>query len=121
MNEAPVQLEEFISNAVVQIMRALSKASPEVNALGGELNPRPSGNDKDLVQAGITRAVGGGALSFIEFDVAVTATKGSGRESGVGVVFAAIGAGTKEKNNADSETVSRISFRLPVRFPQVNA
>jgi hypothetical protein len=117
MSESPVQLEEFVSNAVTQIMRALAKAGPEVRALKGELNPRPYGGGSELAQAGVTRAVGGGALSYIDFDIAVTATKGSGRESGVGVVFAAIGAGVKEKNASDRQTVSRISFRLPVRFP----
>jgi hypothetical protein len=118
MNEDPVQLEEFVSTAITQIVRAIAKTGPEVRSLGGDLNPRPYGEGKELAQAGIARAVGGGSMSYIEFDVAVTATKGSGKESGVGVVFAAIGAGMKEKNTSDSQTVSRISFRLPVRFPQ---
>lgn len=118
MSQNPVPLEEFVSNSITQIMRAISNASPEVHSLGGDLNPRPYGEGKELAQAGVARAVGGGSLSSIEFDIAVTATRESGRESGVGVVFAAIGAGMKEKSRVDSQTVSRISFRLPVRFPQ---
>jgi hypothetical protein len=118
MSESPIQLEDFVSNAILQIARAISKTSPEVHSLGGELNPRPFGEGKELAQVGIARAVGGGCLSFIEFDIAVTATKGKGRKSGVGVVLAAFGAGMEEKVRSDSQTVSRISFRLPIRFPQ---
>jgi len=119
MKTNPVQLEEFVQNAIEQIMRAVAKAGKEVRAIDGEINPRPQGEGKELVQAGIVRAFGGGggSLSFIEFDIAVTATKEEGRESGVGVLFAAIGAGMKEKRQAGDETVSRISFKIPVMFP----
>jgi hypothetical protein len=106
MSGNPVQFEEFVSNAIPQIMRAISKASPEVHSLGGDLNPRPLGEGNELAQAGVARAVGGGLFVLYRVRHRCEATKGSGGESGVGVIFAAIGAGMKEKNNFDSQTVS---------------
>jgi hypothetical protein len=117
-NNIPVQLEDFVHTAIVQIMRAVDGASTEVKTFGGEINPRPSGEDRDLAAARISRAVGGGSLTFIDFDIAVTATRGGGRDSGIGVLFAGIKAGISEKNSHAHETVSRISFKVPVRFPR---
>ncbi|HZF01626.1 MAG TPA: hypothetical protein VE344_06995 [Methylomirabilota bacterium] len=117
MENNPVPLEEFIQGAITQIIRAISKSREEVKNLGGEINPRPYGENKELAAAGIARAVGGGSMSYIEFDIAVTATRGQSRESGIGVLLAAVGAGVKEKNERGNETVSRISFRVPVNFP----
>ena len=116
--DTPVQLEEFVRTAIVQIMRAVDGASGEIKPLGGEINPRPYGEDKDLAAAGVSRAVGGGALTFIEFDVAVTATRSGDRNSGIGVVFAGINAGIGEKNTRGDQTVSRITFKVPVRLPR---
>lgn len=114
----PVQLEDFVRNAIVQIIRAVDAASTDVKSLGGEINPRPQGEDRDLAAAGVSRAVGGGALTFIDFDVAVTATRSGDRNSGIGVVFAGINAGIGEKNTRGDQTVSRISFKVPVRLPR---
>ncbi len=113
-----VQLEEFVRTAIVQIMRAVDSAGVEVKSLGGEISPRPYGENKELAVAGIARAVGGGAMSFIDFDVAVTATRGGDRDAGIGVVFAGVKAGIGEKNSKSHQTVSRISFKIPVRFPR---
>jgi len=76
METNPVPLEEFVKSAITQIMRAVSDSRDEVKKLGGELNPRPHGEDKDLATSGVTRASGRGVLSYIEFDVAVTASEG---------------------------------------------
>jgi hypothetical protein len=118
MNQETIQLQEFVQSALVQIMRAVSDAGPEIEKLGGKINPAPYGEGKELAQAGVARVTGGGSMGFVEFDIAVTATKGQERESKVGVLFAAVGAGMKEKNDLGNQTVSRISFRLPVKFPR---
>lgn len=118
METNPVPLDEFVRSAITQIMRAVSSSRSDVKKLGGELNPRPRGEDKDLAASGVTRARGRGSLSYIEFDVAVTATGGQSRESGIGVgVLAGLKAGIKQKSESNNQTVSRISFRLPVCFP----
>jgi hypothetical protein len=116
MDNNPIPLEEFVQSAVIQIMRAVKNSREEVKKLGGEINPHPDGDNKELIAAGMVRARGGGLMSYIEFDIAVTATKGQTRKSGVGVLFVSVGAGIEEKNDKNSETVSRISFRVPVRF-----
>ena len=118
METNPIPLEEFVQSAITQIMRAVSASRDEVRKVGGELNPRPRGEDKDLAASGVTRARGRGSLSYIEFDIAVTAAKGQSRDSGVGVkVLSALSADFKKKTENNNQTVSRISFRLPVCFP----
>jgi len=117
METPTVPLENFIQSAIIQIVRAVSNVRNEVKPLGAKINPHPYGEDRDLAAAGVSRAVGGGSLTYIEFDIAVTATKGQGRESGIGVMFAALGAGAKDKRERSDQTVSRISFKVPVRFP----
>lgn len=118
MNPETIELKDFVQSALIQIMQAISSAGPEIEALGGKINPAPAGEGRELAQAGVSRVVGGGSMGFVDFDIAVTATKGQERESKVGVLFASIGAGVKELNDRTNQTVSRISFRIPVKFPR---
>jgi len=117
MDEPPVLLEEFIEGSILQIMRAISRAAPEVAKLGGALNPRPYGEGTELAQAGVVRRKGGGSLTYIDFDVAVTTSKEAGKKGGLAVVFPVISGGGTGHTVGKNEAVSRISFRVPVGLP----
>jgi hypothetical protein len=59
----------------------------------------------------------GGAAENIEFDVAVTATEGTDKKGGLGLLVAGIGIGGQAGSSTANTTVSRIKFSVPVFLP----
>jgi hypothetical protein len=113
-----IPLEEFVKSALTDIARGVQGAADPVNALGGEVNPAPYGENRDLATSGVCRAVGGDVMTFVSFDVAVTAVRAGDRDSGIRVAFAGIEAGIGENNKKSFESASRISFKIPIRLPR---
>jgi hypothetical protein len=53
METTPIPLEEFVQSAILQIMRAVNNSREEVKKIGGEINPTPDGENKELLTAGM--------------------------------------------------------------------
>lgn len=117
MSMETTELKDFVKEAIVQICSAIKEASEEIKPLGATINPTPHGEDKALAQAQYIRC-SGGLMSFVEFDVAVTATHQEGKKAGIGVLFATIGGSMQEDRQKKGETISRLSFKVPISFPQ---
>jgi len=116
-NQDVVELEDFVREAILQVARAVHGAAGEVKKMGGAINPRPYGENKDIAGVNVIRTRGNHMISFLEFDVAVTAIRKQGVKSGIGVVFAAINAGLSGDREKEDNTVSRVSFRVPIVLP----
>ena len=111
------ELKDFVKEAIVQICSAIKEAGDDVTTLGGKVNPMPYGEGRELSQAQFIRCQGNGLMSFLEFDIAVTATHQEGKKAGIGVLFASIGGSIQEDRKKSAETVSRLSFKVPISFP----
>jgi hypothetical protein len=115
-----VNLQEFVSEALVQIIDGVKSAQDHASSSGAKINPSfmyigkegpPLFNIKSYsndTQYGQT----------IEFDVAVTALNSENVKGGIGVVGGVIGVGYKAEKGKDDSTVSRIKFSVPVFLPQ---
>jgi hypothetical protein len=112
-----MSLDEFVKRTIVEIVKGVADASKDLKDHGAVTNPPPTGEDSDLAQAGVVRVRGGGAITFIDFDVEVSASSGQDRSSGISVIFAGIGAGFKEENRGGSTVSNRVRFRVPVKLP----
>lgn len=114
------ELKDFVKEAIVQICTAIKEAGEEIKPLGARMNPTPYGEGRELAQAQYIRcAAGNGLMSFVDFDVAVTAINHEGKKAGIGVLFATIGGNMQEDRHKKAETISRLSFKVPISFPQV--
>ena len=59
----------------------------------------------------------GRLVEHVEFDVAVTTSKGKETKGGLGIFVAGFGVGTQGKSDASSISISRIKFSTPVVLP----
>ncbi len=58
------------------------------------------------------------AAQMINFDVALTVTEGTGTKGGIGVVTGIFTLGSAGQSEAESSTVSRVKFAIPVVLPE---
>jgi hypothetical protein len=117
-----MNLQDFVSQALVQIASGLRAADVELSALGAIVNPRHvagAGADKAnvygyLVEQGTTLRR---AVHSVEFDIAVTANEGKETKGGIGIVVGAIGIGSQGRSEEANSSVSRIKFKVPIALP----
>lgn len=116
-----MNLQEFVSQALIQIAAGLKEADEELLKVGAIVNPRHvtgAGADKDNVYgyvAGERKYLR--AVHSVEFDVAVTAVEGKETKGGIGIVVGTIGLGSQGRSEQSSTSVSRIKFCVPIALP----
>jgi len=104
-----MNLDEFVADTLLQIIKGVSTAQEGAKAIGARVNPRP------LSDVGLRVTSDSGApIHPIEFDVAVTTEKGS--SGGAKVSVWGVGAGGELASK--DITVSRIKFQIQVALPQ---
>ncbi|WP_404304955.1 hypothetical protein [Neorhodopirellula lusitana] len=109
-----MELRTFIKETLVQICDGVNDAATEVNVRGAIINPDGTQSDGNstYVNPSFQRTV-----QDVEFDVALTATEGTGTEGGIGVMAGVIGLGSKGKSDTSSSSTSRVKFTVPVSLP----
>ncbi len=117
-----MDLEKFVAETLLQIIRGVDEAQSQINKDGGDslaigaINPAL---DTARAEIQVVRGEDGKLLPVqtVAFDVAVTTTEGSDKSvvGGIRVVGVKIGA----EGSATSETtaVSRIKFNVPIILP----
>jgi len=90
-----MELQEFITKTLVQIMKGVADAQSEFS--GQKIGFQD------------------GTYKYVDFDVAVVATESSGSGAGIGVVGVLKGQMSSESAEG---SVSRIQFKVPIRYPQ---
>jgi hypothetical protein len=119
--ESDVELKEFVSTALSQIIEGVAAAQTVAAAQGAAVNPAFS-----LTSASGHTLIGstseGAKVTSVSFDVAVTAAETTGAQGGGKVQVAGLlsiggGADTQVK----SERVTRIQFSVPVCMPEDTA
>ncbi len=94
-------------------MSGLKKAQETALAEGAQVSPRIRVDDlKDL-----SRTHDGKTVTVVDFDVAVTAVDGQGAKTGAGLLVGVFGVGMEDSTKAESTSMSRVKFRVPVALP----
>ena len=105
-----MELDEFIEETLKQIIKGINGARKNVD--GGEINPDISGDAfKD------TSCGDGHTIWPVDFDVAVTVNETSNIEGQSKISVLGVGVGASASGQSVSSTVTRIKFRVPVRYP----
>lgn len=107
-----MNLEEFVSNTLTQIVRGVKSAQGEANVAGGIVCPsvtRTRHSTKEITHFA--------RVQEIEFDVAGTVIEGSTVGGGAGIRVWPAGAAARGEMHGSQEQVSRVRFSVPVMLP----
>lgn len=122
-----MNLQQFISETLVQIVRGIELANTALKDSTAKVNPSgiaTGGTDAHRVYGFLAedspdqyRKI----VEAIEFDVAVYATEGTETKGGIGIMVGTIGLGSQGRSEAEHRSESRIKFRVPMLLPQAAA
>lgn len=108
-----MELKQFITDALVEIIEGVKNAKTTIGD-NGVINPSAIGNVSAYEGKSSYLAQGHKVCTFVDFDIAVTVTEGTGTKGGIGVFAGAIGLGSQGQSTELNSTVSRIRFQVPV-------
>ena len=112
-----MDLKEFVAQTLGQIIGGVKAAQAEATVLGGEVNPHLNTTHSELGKQGFLWA-GGRYAQVVQFDVALTVIEGTGTKGGIGVFAGAINLGSSGESKAESTSVSRVKFSVPLVLPK---
>lgn len=106
-----MDLREFVSQTLGQIIEGVKAAQEAAKAHGAEVNPPM----RRGTESGMTAS--GKYSRDVDFDVALTVTEGTGTKGGIGIVAGAFALGSTGQSTAQNSSVSRVQFSVPIAFP----
>jgi hypothetical protein len=112
-----MDLKDFIGQVLADIVHSVIDAQLSLGENGKYINPQLSTHQGPLEKQGNLVSIQGQPVQTVEFDVAATAAKANSTKGGIGVVAAAIVLGSQGQSSAESSSVSRIKFSVPVTLP----
>ncbi|EGK05605.1 hypothetical protein [Dysgonomonas mossii] len=109
-----MELREYIKTVIVEIFEGVKESQEAIKNIGGVVNPF------DTIRSGLISETEYfvGDKSFIEIEVGVTTSESKGSNKGLGVYIGNSGAGLHSKNNNENESVNKIKFSIPVKYPK---
>lgn len=111
-----MELKEFITDTVSQIAEAVTELNKKNAVTGLAVNPAvPEGGMRTNEKLHLLDC--DCSLTNIEFNLSLTTSENKGSGAKVGVFASIVGAGASSSENAQSESVSKIRFSLPVLLP----
>ena len=115
-----MELKEFVSQTLTQIMGGVQKSQGEARQVGGLVNPDLcSGVAQSLFGWTDRKTDGGGRPVFlVHFDVVVAAKEATESKGGAGIVVGPVVLGAQGKSDESSMSQSRIAFDVPVALPR---
>lgn len=111
-----MDLKEFISETLVQIVSGVADAQEKAASVGGKVSPNLRGGQTALGSHGFLFAEGG-AAQVVQFDVALTVKEGTGTKGGIGIVAGVVSLGSTGQSNTENSSVSRVKFGVPIVLP----
>lgn len=117
-----MNLEEFVSLSLIQIVNGMIKADEALEACGAAVNPLEvayTDKHKPAAQYAKGKSESGRypIIEKVEFDVVVRATTESETKGGIGIAVGAINLGNLGQSGSQDSSESRIKFSVPVLMP----
>lgn len=111
-----MELKEFISATLQVIIEGVKEAQEMALENDAIINPSSTrtANDGDIDKI-VTRTIH--RVERITFDVAVTATEGTVTKGGAGISVGILKLGADGKSNAETQSLSRIKFKVGIKLP----
>lgn len=121
-----MQLKDFVSQTLIQIIEGVAEAQEHTRATDGYIDQRDRVNPKLMDRADhapkgkyYTTQMGE-LVQMVKFDVAVTTEKSSNAKAGGGIRVAGVGFGGDVAAGDKDTSLSRVSFEVPLAFPRKN-
>jgi hypothetical protein len=112
-----MNLRDFIAEGLAEVVQGVLDAQTALGENGKYVNPELSTQQGPLQQQGGHVSIQGQLVQYVEFDVAVTATEGTGTRGGIGVVAGFVALGSQGQSSQEQSAVSRIKFTVPLTLP----
>lgn len=120
-----MQLKEFVAQTLIQISEGVAEAQQKTAESVGIVNPKIKNLFVRSQSGGTNLALGwthaGDLISMVSFDVAVTATDGTGTKGGIGIVIGAVAIGSQGSSENRNEAVSRVQFKVPFALKGISS
>ena len=110
-----MNLQEFISTALTEIVAGVAAAGQEAKAHGALIGSMPLYGY--LKEAKIITTEGDRPVSQVEFDVVLAETSGTNTKGGIGVFLGSIALGSQGGSHGEASSHSRVKFSVPIAFP----
>lgn len=110
-----MDLKDFVSETLMQVVSGVVDAQTRVRSVGGAVVPLVRNPPEDIGLYGTTND--GKPVVLIDFDVSIAVQEGTATKGGIGVVAGVFTLGTQGQSNENTQTASRIKFRVPVALP----
>ena len=120
-----MQLKDFVAQTLIQISEGVAEAQDKTSNGVGIVNPKIKRVFVNSQSGGTNLALGwtesGDLVNMVSFDVAVTATDGTGTKGGIGIVIGAVALGSQGQSENRNEAVSRVQFKVPFALKGLKA
>ena len=112
-----MNLQEFVTQTLLAIVNGVADAKGKLGE--DRVNPEVDVFDRNRNAANSVRLMDkkGHLMRNVEFDVAVTATQGTGKKGGIGIFVAGVSIGAQGHTDMGNESVSRVRFAVPITLP----
>ncbi len=115
-----MDIQEFITEAVKQIVIGVSNANEEIVSYGALLPDTSCAlnleNFQYYEEDGVRRII-----TEINFDIAVTVVQNKNSSTGGGIKVCGINLGADDSTNNSNQTSSRVQFKLNLVLPPTNS
>lgn len=116
-----MELKEFISEALIQIVSGIEDAQGKIEGSNAEISPRYDNRQQTMMdKLKLIQSSKGNIIQNVDFDIAVSATEGTGTKAGVGVLAGVFNLEAGGSSNQENQTASRIKFSVPVTLPTID-
>ena len=112
-----MELKNFISQALTDIIQGVYDTQQALGDNRKFINPELSTQQGTHEKHGKNVSIQGQLVEIVEFDVAVTATEGTGTKGGIGVVAGVFAIGSQGQSSSENSAASRIKFSVPITLP----
>lgn len=113
-----MDLQDFISESLTQIVNGVIQAQEAVAKTNSGARVAPlMRSTTDSSSIGAAEGDGGQPVYPVEFDVVVSANKGTGTKGGIGIVVGAITLGSQGQSENKNSHETRLRFKIPLLLP----
>ncbi|HEV7608544.1 MAG TPA: hypothetical protein VGO61_14460 [Steroidobacteraceae bacterium] len=111
-----MDLKEFVKETLSQIVEGVKEAQAATAVHGGDVCPDMS-RQSAASALGFVSGPDGTQVQFVAFDLALTATAGTGTKGGIGVVTGMFNLGSAGESKSENTSQSRVKFSVPLSLP----
>lgn len=113
-----MDLQEFVTQTLTQIVEGVRESQIRTKDLGAKVNPHLNSPHSEMGKQGFLHAGGGQVAQVVQFNVALSVIEGTGTKAGIGIFAAAISLGASGESKAESSSISRVKFSVPLSLPE---